>query len=116
MDQNEDRRQNGDEAEQGAAREQGEEFSGWDELLYSLGQALRGKEGKTAIAKLLGAFAVDVERRAEHRKVAIYYSYALAAFMFVVVGCLGYLKVISGEITATLIAGLIGALYKRQAP
>jgi len=57
-----------------------------------------------------------VERRAEHRKVAIRYGYALAAFMFVVVGCLGYVKVISGEITATLIAGLIGALYKRQAP
>jgi hypothetical protein len=111
MDQNENEGQNGNEEEQ-----QGEEFSGWEELLYSLGQALRGKEGKTAIAKLLGAFAVDVERRAEHRKVAIRYSYALAAFMFVVVGCLGYLKVISGEITATLIAGLIGALYKRQAP
>ncbi len=93
MDQNEDQGQIGNEEEQ-----QGEEISGWDELLYSLGQALRGKEGKTAIAKLVGAFAEDVERRAEHRKVAIHYGYALAAFMFVVIGCLGYLKVIGGEL------------------
>jgi hypothetical protein len=28
---------------------EGEEFSGWDELLYSLGQALQGKEGKAAM-------------------------------------------------------------------
>jgi hypothetical protein len=111
MDENQDQRQNGNEEEQEA-----DESNGWDELLYSLGRALRGKEGKAAIAKLVGAFAADVERRAEHRKAAIRYSYVLAAFMFLVVGVLGYLKVISGEITATLIAGLIGALYKRQAP
>jgi hypothetical protein len=42
-----------------------------DEFLYSLGVAIRAKEGKTSIAKLISALADDVERRSELKKRAI---------------------------------------------
>lgn len=94
--------------------ESNEAINGWDELLYSLGKALQSKEAKVAIGKLITAFAEEIERRSDRNKKIIRNGYFLSAFIFVVVGALGYLKVISAESTGTLLAALLGYLFYQR--
>lgn len=88
--------------------------TGMDDLLYSLADSLRSKESKAAVAKLITAIADEIERRAERNKKIIRNGYILSAFIFVVVGVLGWQKVISSESTGTLLAALLGYLFYQR--
>jgi len=87
------------------------EPSGTDELLYSLGEALRSKESKEAIASLIKKFADDVPNRTKAMSRAILLGHLVTAMVLLAIGTLGYLKVISTETTGALLGAVVGGLY-----
>jgi hypothetical protein len=92
----------------------GDVVLGVDDLLYAVADTLRSQETKVAVAKLITAFADEMERRAERNKKLIRNGYFLSAFILVVVGVLGYLKVITSESTTTLLLALLGYLFYQR--
>ncbi|HKW87845.1 MAG TPA: hypothetical protein VJN21_03715 [Candidatus Acidoferrales bacterium] len=88
-----------------------EEMSGGDELLYSIGEMLRAKQSKDAIAKLIEKFADDVPNRSKAQRHIIYWRHAVTAFIVVAIGVFGYLKIVSTETCGALLGGVIGGLY-----
>jgi len=89
----------------------GERITGFDDLLYALAGTLRTKRSKEAVAGLIEEYSKMMPVVAEKRHRAILWSYGFTLAVFVAVGILGYLKVISGEITATLLGAIIGSLF-----
>lgn len=100
--------------EQEQPEDEGDAQSGFDELLYSLGQALRTKQSKEAIALLIQRCAEDLPNRTRHQRCLALTGYLLTAFVLAVVGTLGYLKVITNEITGTLIGAVVGGIFYGQ--
>ena len=90
---------------------EGAATTGFDELLYSLSEALRTKQSKEAIGLLLQRYAEDIPKRTAHQQRVVLWGYALMAFIFVAIGVLGYLKVITSETTGSLIGALVGAIF-----
>ena len=78
------------------------EWHGHDELLSSLGAALRAKSGKEAVAKLINSFAEDNPKRSQRQYRTMLWGYALSAFVIVVIGLLGWLQVLNKETVGTL--------------
>lgn len=91
-----------------------EPITGQDELLYSVGAAIRHKPTKDAVAKLLEGLADDVPRRAALRKQWLWHSTFLIAFTLLLIAILGWQKIISAEATAALLGGLLGYVFGRQ--
>jgi hypothetical protein len=94
------------------------ELSGTDALFYALSDALKSKASKEAVASLIASAADVVKKyadgapdRLEAQKRAVLQGTLLSAFMFVVIALLGWLRVITSESTATLIAALLGYLF-----
>src|SRR5258708_40137549 len=88
-------------------RSDDEPVSGLDELLYSLGEALRAKQSKEAIAKLIEKYAEDVPNRSKAQRHMIYWGHVITAFVVVAIGVFGYLKIISVETCGALLGGII---------
>jgi hypothetical protein len=88
-----------------------EPITGFDDLLYALAGTLRTKRSKEAVASLIEEYSKMMPVVAEKRHRAILWSYCFTIVVFAAVGLLGYLKVISGEITATLLGAIIGSLF-----
>ena len=86
-------------------------MSGSDELLYSIGEMLRAKQSKDAIAKLVEKFADDVPNRSKAQRHMIYWGHAITVFIVIAIGIFGYFKVISTETCGALLGGVIGGLY-----
>ena len=103
--------ENDDELEQQPYNKGDEPVTGFDELLYSLAGTLRTKRSKEAVAGLIEEYSRMMPVVAEKRHRAILWSYGFTLAVFIAVGILGYLKVISGEITATLLGAIIGSLF-----
>ncbi len=89
----------------------GEPLSGMDELLYSVGEALRSRESKAAIASLVQKFADDVPNRTKVLRRAIIWGHLVTVLVLLTVGTLGYVKVISTETTGALLGAVVGGLY-----
>lgn len=88
-----------------------EQMSGLDELLYSIGEALRAKQSKEAIAKLIEKFAEDVPNRSKTQRHMIYWGHAITVVVIVAIGVFGYFKILSTETCGALLGGVIGGLY-----
>lgn len=88
-----------------------EPTSGADELLYSIGETIRAKRSKEAIAKLIEKYAEDVPTRTKARHHIIYLGYAITVLVVAAIGLFGYLKIISTETCGALLGGVIGGLY-----
>ena len=86
-------------------------MSGGDELLYSIGEALRAKQSKEALAKLIEKFAEDVPNRSKGQRHMIYWGHGITAFVVIAIGVFGYFKIISTETCGALLGGVIGGLY-----
>jgi|SRR5579872_2795319 len=87
------------------------EPSGSDELLYSIGEALRFKQSKEAIASLIQKFAEDVPNRSKAMRHALYFGHFVTAFVILAIGVFGYLKIISTETAGALLGAVVGGLY-----
>jgi hypothetical protein len=85
------------------------EPSGFDELLYSLGAALRSKQSKDAIAKLISNYADELPKRANHERQAAWVHYVFAMAILFAVGLAAYLKLITAESTGTLLGAVVTA-------
>jgi hypothetical protein len=85
--------------------------SGLDELFYSLGEALRSKQSKEAIALLIQRYAEDLPNRSKHARRVVFWGYALTVFLIIAVGTLGHCKVISSETTGALIGTIVGGIF-----
>ena len=88
-----------------------EQVSGLDELLYSVGDALRAKQSKEAIAKLIDRFAEDVPNRSKGQRQMVYLGHVVTVVIIVAIGVFGYLKILSTETCGALLGGVIGGLY-----
>jgi hypothetical protein len=103
--------ENENELEQQPGNRGDEPIAGLDDLLYSLAGTLRTKRSKEAVAGVIEEYTKMMPVVAEKRHRAILWSYGFTLTIFAAVGFLGYLKVISGEITATLLGAIIGSLF-----
>src|SRR5580698_6502744 len=83
-----------------------EQASGADELLYSVGELLRAKQSKEAIAKLVEKFADDVPIRSKAQRHMIYLGHAVTLVLIVAIGVFGYFKIISSETCGALLGGI----------
>jgi hypothetical protein len=87
-------------------------------VLYALSDALKSKASKEALARLIESTAEVVKKyadgisdRLELPKRALWQGTLLTAFIVIVIAGLGWLKIITSESTATLIAALLGYLF-----
>jgi hypothetical protein len=88
-----------------------QEASGSDELLYSIGEALRFKQTKEAVATLIQKFAEDVPNRSKATRHALYFGHFVTVFVILAIGAFGYFKVISTETAGALLGAVVGGLY-----
>ena len=93
--------------------EEPEQPTGFDELLYALGTALRSKRGKEAVAGLLESYSADIPRRSKRADKAVWMGYGLAAFAISVVAGLGYLEILDKSTLGTLMGAIVGSLFYR---
>jgi hypothetical protein len=89
-------------------------WTGIDELLASIGATLNSPKGKDAIAALIKAYADNLPKRAELAMRSTRWAYTLAGVAVVVIGVLGYCKVITSETTGTLMGTIVAALFYRR--
>jgi hypothetical protein len=97
--------------EPGEPREDDQPPSGSDELLYSIGEALRFKQTKEAIASLVQKFAEDVPNRSRAMRRAFVFGHLMTVFVVLAIGTFGYLKIISTETAGALLGAVVGGLY-----
>ena len=90
------------------------QWNGADELMAALGDAIRSKDGKESIAKLIKSFADDVPLRSRRVFRATIWGYGLSAFMVIGIGLLGWLQVLNKETVGTLIGAVVGGLFQRR--
>jgi hypothetical protein len=88
-----------------------EPMSGADELLYSIGEMLRAKQSKEAVAKLIEKFAEDVPNRTKAQRHMVYLGHAITVVVIIAIGVFGYFKILSTETCGALLGGVIGGLY-----
>ncbi|SRR5216683_5289211 len=92
-------------------REDDEPLSGQDELLYSVGEALRAKQTKEAIAQLILKYAEEIPRRGKAQRHALYIGHAMTIVVLIAIGAMGYLKVLSSETCGALFGAVIAGIY-----
>jgi len=85
--------------------------SGQDELLYSIGEALRAKQTKEAIALLVQKYAEEIPKRGEAQRHALYLGHAVTVVVLIAIGAMGYLKVLSSETCGALFGAVIAGIY-----
>jgi len=89
------------------------EMSGLDDLFFAIGDALRTKQSKEAVAALIKSYA-DAFR--PHRRRVAWLTIAGWVMTFLVIASLGILaalQLISKETTAALVGIVIGSLFRR---
>jgi hypothetical protein len=94
--------------------EEYEDSSGFDEMLYSLAEALRAKRSKEAIAALIEHYAAEIPVVARRRYRAMLWSYGFTLLVLISVGVLGWMKVINGETAGTLLGAVVGSIFYRN--
>ena len=87
------------------------EASGQDELLYSIGEALRAKQTKEAIAQLIQKYAEEIPKRGKAQRHALYIGHAITVVVLISIGAMGYLKVLSSETCGALFGAVIAGIY-----
>lgn len=102
---------NGTENERTDKEPQDTPLSGAEELLYSIGEALRFKATKEAIASLIQRFAEDLPNRTKTVRRAIAQGHLVTVFVIISIGTLGYFKIISSETAGALLGAVVGGLY-----
>src|ERR1039457_137774 len=100
--------------EHGQGPEEEEESSPSDEIAYAVADLLRSQQ-------LLDATKCWIETRTRHlpadtslKRHSLWLGVGFSVVVFVGVGFLGYLKVISGDSTTALIGGLIGYWFGQR--
>ena len=82
--------------------------SGCDELLHAIGEALRFKQTKEAIAKLVEKFAEDVPNRSGAMRRAFVIGHLMTVFVVLAIGAFGYFEIISMETAGALLGAVVG--------
>jgi hypothetical protein len=90
------------------------ENSPGDELGYALADLLRTKEVAEAIKKWVEAASTSKAGEYPHARLQAWLAFAFGLVIFLTIGLLGWLKVLSGEVTAGLLGSLVGYWYGRQ--
>lgn len=84
------------------------------EIGYAIADMLRTKEVAEAIKKWVGAAADARAGQYPHARLQAWLSFAFGLAIFLTIGLLGWLKVLSGEVTAGLLGSLVGYWYGRH--
>lgn len=100
--------ENGNEFER---REEDEALSGQDELLYSIGEALRAKQTKEALAQLIQKYAEEIPKRGKAQRHALYLGHTITLIVIIAVGTMGYLKILSSETCGALFGAVVAGIY-----
>jgi hypothetical protein len=90
------------------------ENSPGDELGYALADLLRTKEVSEAVKRWVDAVSTSKAGEYPHARLQAWLAFAFGLAIFFTIGFLGWLKVLSGEVTAGLLGSLIGYWYGRQ--
>jgi hypothetical protein len=85
-----------------------------DEVGFAVADLLRTKEVAEAIKKWVEAASISKAGEYPHARLQAWLSFAFGLVIFLLIGLLGWLKVLSGEVTAGLLGSLIGYWYGRQ--
>jgi len=88
-----------------------EPLSGFDELLYSLGEALRHKATKDSIALLIQRYADQIPEHPKIQRHAILWGHSITVAILIAIGVMGYFKIISTETAGALLGAVVGGLY-----
>jgi len=88
--------------------------SGFDEFLYALAEALRGKRSKEAIAALIERYAEQIPIRDRRRYHTMLWSYGFTLLVISGIGLLGWQKIIGPDTASALTGTVIGAIFYRQ--
>jgi len=86
--------------------------SGFNELCYSIGEAVRHGKTIEAIAELIKKYGEEIPKQRRAMRTAFFLGHGVTFFVVIAVGVLGYLKVISGETTGVILAAIVGHLYR----
>ena len=89
------------------------EVSGLDDLFFAIGDALRTKQSKEAVAALIKTYADDF--RPHRRRIAwlTVAGWVMTLLVIASLGTLAALQLISKETTAALVGIVIGSLFRR---
>src|SRR5260370_34393100 len=85
-----------------------------DEIGYAVADLLRTKEVAEAIKKWVDAAAQSKAGQYPHAILQAWLSFAFGLVIFLTIGFLGWLRVLSGEVTAGLLGSLVGYWYGRH--
>jgi hypothetical protein len=79
----------------------------------ALAKAIMDKRSKGAIAKLIETYADEFPVASKRRFQSLLWSHVFTLVVIAAIGVLGWLKIINGETTGTLLGGVVGAIYGR---
>ena len=89
------------------------EVSGFDDLLFAIGDALRTKQSKEAVAALIKGYADDFRPQRRRLTWLTIGGWVMTLLVIASIGVLAALQLISKETTAALVGIVIGSLFRR---
>src|SRR5207244_3276454 len=90
------------------------EVSGFEDLLFALGDALRTKQSKEAVAALIKSYADDFRPHRRRLTWLTIGGWILTLLVIASIGVFAVFQLISKETTAALVGIVIGSLFRRD--